>query len=121
MNSLYENETWPVFPKYTRKERANNKDVTMSEYLLRTVVRKKYNNKWYLIPVVTTNIGQDYISLFIEKVYRVMIFFDLSVAEEWIEMQKKNLPAPTIFVDEYQGSEEDRLKIIINEKQGIDS
>lgn len=50
-----------------------------------------------------------------------MVFFDLSVAEEWIEMQKKNLPAPTIFVDEYQGSEEDRLKIIINEGKEINN
>lgn len=45
MNSLYENKSWPVFPKYVREERHDNKDVTMSEYLLRTVVRKKYNNK----------------------------------------------------------------------------
>jgi hypothetical protein len=111
MNSKLEGMVFPKIHYVERKD--SNKPTIIRCYL--TYIRKKYNGRWYLICIRVEDECIDMktsINSFLDIVYRTVLFYNI---EGMLEINKRdeklNNGRILIELDEYQGSEEERLKI----------
>lgn len=114
MNSLINKDQ--IYPNYDRRVHEVRPGLFYHNrlevyYQYSTFVRKEYEGKYYLIPVICKSIDKDCIEEFIRNCYSALLFFNLQDADKWIEEGCGFIGAkwPTVYYDEHQGSEKERL------------
>lgn len=114
-----------IFPEYELKEASLQRaDGLEYHILIESGVRKKYHNKWYIIPVIcryenpiahdldVMKIKEDAVRGFINQCYRALVYYKIDGALK-MEVFSNGRYKTLVELDTDQRSEEDRLNNII--------